>query len=79
MFTPADLCINESINFILGHALYVKAIHGGNSFAVTLASFQYNYQVEIVLSYLRSGLISALEVVSVLAIRKPVKLYPVAD
>ena len=25
----ADLCIDENINFILGHALYMKAIHGG--------------------------------------------------
>jgi transposase len=25
----ADLCRNEKIRFILGHALYMKAIHGG--------------------------------------------------
>ena len=25
----ADLCLNESIKFLLGHALYMKAIHGG--------------------------------------------------
>ncbi len=25
----ADLCLDESIKFILGHALYMKAIHGG--------------------------------------------------
>jgi transposase len=25
----ADLCLDESIEFILGHALYMKAIHGG--------------------------------------------------
>ena len=25
----ADLCLDENINFILGHALYMKAIHGG--------------------------------------------------
>ncbi len=25
----ADLCLDESINFVLGHALYMKAIHGG--------------------------------------------------
>jgi len=25
----ADLCLNERIKFILGHALYMKAIHGG--------------------------------------------------
>ena len=25
----ADLCLDEGINFVLGHALYMKAIHGG--------------------------------------------------
>ena len=25
----ADLCTDENVNFILGHALYMKAIHGG--------------------------------------------------
>jgi transposase len=25
----ADLCTDENINFVLGHALYMKAIHGG--------------------------------------------------
>jgi transposase len=25
----ADLCLNESIKFLLGHALYMRAIHGG--------------------------------------------------
>ena len=25
----ADLCLDEKIKFILGHALYMKAIHGG--------------------------------------------------
>jgi len=25
----ADLCLDENINFVLGHALYMKAIHGG--------------------------------------------------
>ena len=25
----ADLCLDESIKFLLGHALYMKAIHGG--------------------------------------------------
>ena len=27
----ADLCIQENITFILGHALYMKAIHGGKA------------------------------------------------
>ncbi len=27
----ADLCLQEDINFILGHALYMKAIHGGKA------------------------------------------------
>jgi transposase len=27
----ADLCNRESIPFVLGHALYMKAIHGGKS------------------------------------------------
>ena len=27
----ADLCVNEKIPFVLGHALYMKAIHGGKS------------------------------------------------
>jgi len=34
MFTwywVADLCAREGIPFVLGHALYMKAIHGGNS------------------------------------------------
>jgi transposase len=34
MFTGywlADLCAQEGIAFVLGHALYVKAIHGGNA------------------------------------------------
>jgi hypothetical protein len=26
----ADLCAAEKIPFVLGHALYMKAIHGGN-------------------------------------------------
>jgi len=25
----ADLCLDENIKFVLGHALYMKAIHGG--------------------------------------------------
>lgn len=25
----ADVCLDEKIKFILGHALYLKAIHGG--------------------------------------------------
>jgi transposase len=25
----ADLCLDEEINFVLGHGLYMKAIHGG--------------------------------------------------
>jgi transposase len=27
----ADLCANEGIPFVLGHALYMKAIHGGKA------------------------------------------------
>jgi len=27
----ADLCTNEGIPFVLGHALYMKAIHGGKA------------------------------------------------
>jgi len=27
----ADLCAAEGITFVLGHALYMKAIHGGKS------------------------------------------------
>jgi hypothetical protein len=27
----ADLCLQEKIPFVLGHALYVKAIHGGKA------------------------------------------------
>ncbi len=27
----ANLCLNENIPFILGHALYMKAIHGGKT------------------------------------------------
>ena len=27
----ADLCQKEGIAFVLGHALYMKAIHGGKS------------------------------------------------
>ena len=27
----ADLCVKEEIAFVLGHALYMKAIHGGNA------------------------------------------------
>jgi transposase len=27
----ADLCSQENITFVLGHALYVKAIHGGKT------------------------------------------------
>ena len=27
----ADLCLQEKIEFILGHALYMKAIHGGKA------------------------------------------------
>ena len=27
----ADLCQREGIEFVLGHALYMKAIHGGNA------------------------------------------------
>ncbi len=27
----ADLCVRESISFVLGHALYMKAIHGGKA------------------------------------------------
>ena len=30
----ADLCCRESIPFVLGHALYMKAIHGGKAKAV---------------------------------------------
>jgi hypothetical protein len=26
----ADLCVRENIAFVLGHALYMKAIHGGS-------------------------------------------------
>lgn len=25
----ADLCLDEGIKFVLGHALYMKAVHGG--------------------------------------------------
>jgi transposase len=27
----ADLCADEGISFVLGHALYMKAIHGGKA------------------------------------------------
>ncbi len=27
----ADLCANEEIDFVLGHALYMRAIHGGKA------------------------------------------------
>ena len=27
----ADLCADEHVPFVLGHALYMKAIHGGKS------------------------------------------------
>jgi hypothetical protein len=29
----ADLCADEGIDFVLGHALYMRAIHGGNDLA----------------------------------------------
>ena len=28
---PSDLCEDEGIEFVLGHALYMKAIHGGKT------------------------------------------------
>ena len=27
----ADLCVDQKITFVLGHALYMKAIHGGKA------------------------------------------------
>ena len=27
----ADLCMREKLDFVLGHALYMKAIHGGKT------------------------------------------------
>ncbi len=27
----ADLCVQEGIAFVLGHALYLRALHGGNA------------------------------------------------
>jgi hypothetical protein len=27
----ADLCAQEKVHFVLGHALYMKAIHGGKA------------------------------------------------
>jgi len=27
----ADLCVDNAIDFVLGHALYMKAIHGGKA------------------------------------------------
>jgi len=27
----ADLCVQQNIPFVLGHALYMKAIHGGKA------------------------------------------------
>lgn len=30
-FCGTDLCSNENIPFVLGHALYMKAIHGGKA------------------------------------------------
>ena len=27
----ADLCVKEQIEFVLGHALYMRAIHGGKT------------------------------------------------
>lgn len=30
-FWLADLCAREGIDFVLGHALYMKAIHGGKA------------------------------------------------
>ena len=30
-YWPADLCHDEKIPFVLGHALYMKSIHGGRT------------------------------------------------
>jgi hypothetical protein len=32
----ADLCRKEGLAFVLGHALYMKAIHGGKAKALTV-------------------------------------------
>jgi len=32
----ADLCLEENIPFVLGHALYMKAIHGGKAKSLTI-------------------------------------------
>ncbi len=32
----ADLCARENIHFVLGHALYMKAIHGGKLYWLTV-------------------------------------------
>jgi len=34
----ADLCIDEGIDFVLGHALYMGAIHGGRSASLSRCS-----------------------------------------
>jgi hypothetical protein len=36
----ADLCVKENIPFVLGHVLYMKAIHGGKSKNDKIDSFK---------------------------------------
>jgi hypothetical protein len=36
----ADLCAQENIPFVLGHALYMKAIHGGKAKSDKIDSFK---------------------------------------
>ena len=41
----ADLCQEENIPFILGHALYMKAIHGEKSLSKNKITKKYNFIV----------------------------------
>jgi hypothetical protein len=41
----ADLCAKEGIAFVLGHALYMKAIHGGKAKNDKIDAYQYFGQI----------------------------------
>jgi len=51
----ADLCTQEQIHFVLGHALYMKAIHGGKAVLASLAVAERNLRHCDAIDYDRFG------------------------
>jgi len=59
----ADLCAREGIDFVLGHALYMKAIHGGKAKSLSILAHKLGRAVYFMIKRKKSFSMEAFRIV----------------